>query len=127
MAEIPAVYKQCLSGVSGTTTSAPNAFVVEWLGVSTATSDTCQAVYHPDFPDMSFEVELPTPGTTPVASCQGGNDLAATTPKTLNDLTGTAIALTAAGCVGVLENTAYNKPKLTGTTVVANIRMLFKK
>lgn len=85
--------------------------LVVWTPVTNA--DVCQSLKLPKHSDKSVHVSG-TPNSASVA-IQGSNILLETTYGSLNDLTGTVIAITVADTIkGVLENTLYVKPLASG-------------
>lgn len=100
------------------------AVLVTWA--SMANGDTGQPVSYPAHADKSVQVEG-TFGTGGSVAVQGSND--GTNYRALNDLGGTAIAVTADGIKGVGENTQYVQPAVTagdGTTSIT-VTMLLKR
>lgn len=91
-----------------------------------ANGDTGAPVSYPAHADKSIQVEG-TFGTGGSVAVQGSND--GSNYRALNDLGGTAIAMTAAAIKGVGENTQYIQPAVTagdGTTALT-VTMLLKR
>ena len=97
---------------SATVTYSPNGLrelvQVQWSGL--ATGDDGEPVSLPGFADRSVQVEGTFGGSS--TAIQGSND--GTNYRALNDITKTAIAITAAGVEQVLEITKYIRPVVTG-------------
>lgn len=94
-----------------------------WTNVTSLTSDTCQAVSLPDYPDRSIHV-WGTFGGCSVAvngSNNGGVSFVA-----LRDPTSTTIAITSETIKAILENTQQIQPVATGgSSQTISIAILF--
>lgn len=100
-----------------------DAVTIAWP--SMANGDTGEPATYPSHAEKSVQV-TGTFGTGGSVAVQGSND--ATNFVALNDLGGTAIAITAAGIKGVSENTLAVRPAVTagdGTTLLT-VTMLLK-
>ena len=99
--------------------------VYQWLAVTE--NDTCEAVMEPTFSEVTMKA-WGTFGTGGEGHIQGTLHFPSETETwlDLNDLQGSAIALTAAGITLRLENTVQVRPHVgAGTSVSMNFRLMF--
>ena len=99
-----------------------SAMLVVWTPVTSAGSDTCNAVAFPEHTIKSVQAAGTFGGGT--VAVNGSNDGANYLP--LSTPANAAIGLTAAGVKALLENTRYIQPAISGGTAQSmTITMLF--